>query len=282
MSATAEVLDIREQRIAEKESLAVAIESAAAGIVVRDAEGAAFAADFDRRAKAAADEIEAARLEITEPLNAVLKIVNGRAKPLLARIDAARKSVKNSIAAWHDAERRRAEEAARIANEKAEAERRRQEALAAENLRKAEEARQAEERARREAEEAKARGDAEAARAAEAEAKRKAADAARQEERAAAQEQKAATVPAYAPVAPTAPAGMSAARPWRATCTDLEALLVAAVTHQDAAVRAIARGMLKVEFSQQAGNRQAQATKNLVAVPGVVFGQETSVRQSGR
>lgn len=151
-------------------------------------------------------------------------------------------------------ERRAVEEAARIANEKAEAERKRQEALAAENLRKAEEARQAGEDAK----------------------------AAKLEAKAEAQQEKAATVPAYVPAEPAKVAGASVPRPWKATCTDLEALLVAAVTDPDQARRAIARGMLKVEFSQQAGNRQAQQTKNLVAIPGVVFAQTTEIRQGSR
>ena len=92
----------------------------------------------------------------------------------------------------------------------------------------------------------------------------------------------AATVPILAAPAPAAVAGMSAARPWKATCTDLEALLQAAVNSPDPTLRAICRGMLKVEFSQQAGNRQAAATKTAVKVPGVVFAQETSLRGAGR
>jgi flagellar biosynthesis GTPase FlhF len=185
------------------------------------------------------------------------------------------------LADYLDAERKRAEEAQRIANEAAEKERLRIEALARENERKAQEAREAEEKARRDAEAARAAGDAAAAKAAEAEAAKMAKAAERQEAKADLQTAQAATVPVFVPPPPAAVAGMSAARPWKATCTDLEALLQAAVNHADPTLRAICRGMLKIEFSQQAGNRQAAMTKTAVKVPGVTFAQETSLRGRG-
>jgi hypothetical protein len=153
-----------------------------------------------------------------------------------------------------DEQRRLAEEAARIANEKAEKER----------LRLA----------------AQAEADRQAATAAAEAGDTKTAE--KLEARADAKEARAEVVPVYVPPPVVAPAGMSAARPWKAACIDLEALLLAAVTDPDANVQAIARGMLKIEFSVQAGNRQAAQTKNLIRVPGVVFAQETSLRQSGR
>lgn len=278
-----EVLDPRAAHaIRNQETVATLIADEAARIAVVDHESATIAAGFDSRAAAAYKAIEAERVSWVKPLNEQVDRLNGKFMPLLKSIKETRAIVAKRIAAWQDEERRRQEEAARIANELAEKERKRQEALAAENLRKAEEARQAEERARREAEEAIRAGDAAAAKVAQAAADKLAREAAAKEARAAEQEEKAATAPVFVAQAPAKVEGLATARPWKATCTNLEELLVAAVTHPDTAVRAIARGMLKVEFSQQAGNRQASATKSAVKVPGVVFAQETSVRQVGR
>lgn len=255
MSTTAEIVlaPEAEHAIANQQTIAGMIAEEAARIIVTDAGTAQIAADWDAKAAAAHKTIEAERVSWVRPLNDQVARFNGHFKPLLEQIETARRLIRHKVVAWHEAERKRAEEAQRLKNEKAEQERRRQEALAAENLRKAEEARAAGDAAKAEKYEAKAE----------------------------AQEEKAATVPVYTVAAPTAPAGMSTSRAWKATCTDIEALLLCAVTDPDLTRRAIARGMLKVEFSQQGGNRQAQATKTLVQIPGVVFAQETSVRQRG-
>jgi len=270
-----------EPEVTEVEPLALQIAERANSLQIVDAETMQMSASITSEAKARIKTLEALRVEEKAGILAAGKSCDERWKARQAPYLALVAELEPKQRQYLDAERKKAEEAARIAHEAAEKERLRIEALARENERKAQIAREAEEKARRDAEAAAAAGDEAARKAAELLAEKARKDAEAKEAKADMQTQQAATVPAYVPPPPVAVSGLSAARPWKATCTDLEALLLAAVTGVDPTIKALARGMLKIEFSQQAGNRQAAATKTAIKVPGVSFSQETQVRGRG-
>lgn len=218
--------------------------------VIYSDEDLQFAADIYKAADTRVKGFEALRVEekkkILEAGRDCDERWNKRKEPYAAILQ----KIKPAMETYLDAKRKAEEERARLANEAAEKERVRLQNLAAENERKAEEARAAGDDKKAERLEAKADGQA----------------------------MMAATVPVVATPDAQRIVGLAAARPWKATCTSLEKLIAAAFTDADPVVRNIARSMLKIEFSQIDGNRQASKTKTTITIPGVVFSQGIQVR----
>lgn len=149
------------------------LRSFAAGLVIKTEEGYKVAADRLKLIKGALLQIEDARTRITKPINESLRETNAQAKAAAAPFLADEAVIKNAMLRYSDEQDQLRQEAQRRANEIADKERRRLQAIADETARKA---REEADKKRREAEAAAAAGR-------QAEADRLNAQAARVEER---------------------------------------------------------------------------------------------------
>lgn len=148
--------------------VAANIRQFAAGLVIKSAKAYSDAANILKSIKGSIMQIEDARTRITKPLNDSLREVNAQAKAAAAPFIADEVVIKNAMIRYSDEQDRLREEEQRKANERAETERRRLQAIADAAAHKAhleaeEKRRQAEQEAAagREAEAAKLRAQAE-------------------------------------------------------------------------------------------------------------------------
>lgn len=118
------------------EGLAKELVETAKTVTVSDVESAEKASDLARRIKAVFNKIEDARKNLTAPLRAQEKSINGRFKSVADLLTTAEGDIKALLLAYQREEQRKADE---LRRQQAEAERKRQE----EEQRKAEEARAA-------------------------------------------------------------------------------------------------------------------------------------------
>jgi uncharacterized membrane protein YqiK len=131
------------------------LRSFAAGLVIKSEEGFQAAASRLKEIKGALAQIEDARTRITKPLNESLRETNAQAKAAAAPFLADEIVIKNAMIRYSNEQDRIRQEEQRRANEAAEKERRRLQAIADETARKA---REEAEKKRREAEAAAAAG----------------------------------------------------------------------------------------------------------------------------
>lgn len=115
------------------------LRSFAQGLVIRSADAYQRAATELKSIKLAIAQIETARTKITVPLNASLDEVNAQARVAKAPFLADEQVIKQAMVAYSDEQDRLRAEEQRIANEKADKERRRLQAIADEATRKANE-----------------------------------------------------------------------------------------------------------------------------------------------
>ncbi len=242
-------------------------------------------------------EIENTRKHLKEPFLEGGRRIDAFFKVPLDRLSAAADEVKTRMGTYKAEQDRIAEEArraeeARLRSEREELERQQREAEAAARAAR-EEAERAERAARAKAEAeaaaARAAGDEAAARAAEEQAAREAEEA-RQRAQAAEIEQarRAAEAQAAIDLAEIAPppavtsaataAGVATRKTWKVKSVDLSALV-------QAAAEGITRGdeslLAYLIVDESALNGVARALKGAARVPGVVFGEETSIAATG-
>lgn len=157
-----EALELRsDAQIIALEPVLKSVRLFAAGLVIKTADAYQRAAGELKRIKGALAQIEDSRTRITVPLNNALRETNGQAKEAAAPFLADETVIKNAMIRYSDEQDRLRQEEQRKANERAETERRRLQALADAAAHKAH--LEAEEKRRQAEQEAKAGREAEAA-----------------------------------------------------------------------------------------------------------------------
>ena len=220
-----------------------------------------------KEVKAMAKRLEEQRKSITKPLDEAKKAVMDTFRPALEFCEQAESTIKRSMLAYDEEQRRIRQEEERKAREKAEAERKRIQEEARKKA--AAEAEAARKKAAEEAEKLKAAGDAEAAEAAQKKAEQEAEAKAREAERQAQLE--AEQVAVHAPVEqPQKVSGVSYRDNWKAEVEDIDAVIKAAAEGNQ-----LARALLTVD-SKVLG-QQARSLKQNLQVPGIRAYSERTV-----
>lgn len=113
MSTNNELIPYRQQAgdIEREHTTAVAALRELDTFVVASDDDSAFAADIIREVKGKHKELDDRRKEVTGPLNATIRTVNGWFKPALDALDAAERKLKSKVALYMQESHRKAHEA---------------------------------------------------------------------------------------------------------------------------------------------------------------------------
>lgn len=217
-----------------------------------------LAAEDLRSVKTLSKAVEEKRTAITGPLNQAVKAINDLFRAPKTYLEEAEKTLKDAMLTYDREQQRKADEARREAERKAQEERERIEAQARETARKAQEEA---DRIAKEAADAAASGDAAKAAELEQQAQQAAADGAARAESIAMEAEMVTAAPVRIATAAPKVSGLSTRKNWKARCTDKMQLIAFIATRPEF------QNLL--DINQSALNAIAKAQKEAMNIPGV-------------